>query len=720
MMQRKIFAILAMVLVLVLSIGVFAACNPKGDNPEMPVRHPEVDQEAYLAKSQQIYDAQFGEFKTAYAKALAAENVSKRYALMAIAEAKLMESGVFLPTTAQGGNYAISKAAPNTTTSVLWGNDRERFHNVIVADKLITARDRAAMKAEWAKMKSENKLGSEYESYVKTYLASKGYSVKRTYDIGYVSDPQTWDALATSNSEDSEAIINTYDSLLEYDALNNLRPALAQSHDISEDGLTYTFHLREGLTWVDSQGRKVADLKADDFVAGLQHMLDAESSLERLVQGVIKNATEYCEGTATIDEVGVKATDDYTVVYTLEQPTSYFLTMLGYNIFAPMSRSYYVSKGGKFGADFNAAAKDYTYGKTQNDIAYCGPYRVTSYAAESEVVFSKNESYWNKDGINVDKITWHYNDGSVATKAYDDVMSGVLDGAGLNAAALQKAKEGTVFSTYHYVSTPNANSFVNFVNLNRTYYANMNDETALVSPKTLEQAQKSTAAAQNVHFRRALAMGLDRVTYNAQSVGADLASVSLINSYTPGNFVSLAEDVTVDINGTATEFKAGTFYGQIMQAQINADGVKIKVWDPNADDGAGGSTGYDGWYNAENAKAELAIAISELAEQGIEVSASKPIYIDLPYLSSNTVYTNKANAYKQSIERSLEGKVIVNLVAASTQPEWLSSGYRISSGYQANYDIYDLAGWGPDFGDPSSYLDTVAEGGSMLKCLGIF
>lgn len=144
------------------------------------------------------------------------------------------------------------------------------------------------MKAEWATMKSENKLGSEYESYVRTYLTSHGYSIKRTYDIGYVSDPQTWDALATSNSEDSEAIINTYDSLLEYDSLNNLRPALAQSYDVSEDGLTYTFHLREGLTWVDSQGRKVADLKAEDFVAGFQHMLDAEGGLEFLVQGVVK------------------------------------------------------------------------------------------------------------------------------------------------------------------------------------------------------------------------------------------------------------------------------------------------------------------------------------------------------------------------------------------------------------------------------------------------
>ncbi|HBW05691.1 MAG TPA: peptide ABC transporter substrate-binding protein [Clostridiales bacterium] len=707
-----------MVLVLVLSVAVFAACNP--DSPEMPVRHPEIDQETYLTKSQEIYDAQLGEFKTAYAKALAAENVSERFALMAIAEAKLLESGVFLPATAQGGNYAISKAAPGTITSVLWGNDSDRFHNVIVATELIKATDRSAMKAEWSKMKSAGKLGAEYESYVKSYLTEKGYSIKRTYDIGYVSDPQTWDALATSNSEDSEAIVNTYDSLLEYDALNNLQPALAQSYDVSEDGLTYTFHLREGLTWVNSQGKKVADLKADDFVAGFQHMLDAEGGLEYLVQGVIKNAAEYCEGKATFAEVGVKATDERTVVYTLEQPANYFLTMLGYNIFAPMSRSYYESKGGKFGADFNAAAEDYKYGKTKDDIAYCGPYTVESYAKESEVVFTKNESYWNKDGINVDKITWHYNDNSVATKAYDDVMSGVLDGTGLNSAALQKAKQSTVFDTYHYVSTPNATSFVNFVNLNRTYYANMNDETALVSPKTLEQAQKTTKAVQNVHFRRALAMGLDRVTYNAQTVGAELAPVSLINSYTPGNFVSLTEDVTVDINGKATEFKKGTFYGQILQAQIDADGVKIKVWDPKADDGAGGSTGYDGWYNAENAKAELEIAISELAKEGVEVSASNPVHIDLPYNSASSVYTNRATAYKQSIEKSLEGKVIVNLVAAAKQDQWLYAGYRITAGYQANYDIYDLAGWGPDYGDPSSYLDTIAEGGYMLKCLGIF
>ena len=91
MKQRKIFAILAMVLVLVLSVGVFAACNPKegGNNDQTD---PDAERlEQYLAESAKIYGEQLGDFKAAYAKAVAeTKNTSKRYALMALAEAKLM------------------------------------------------------------------------------------------------------------------------------------------------------------------------------------------------------------------------------------------------------------------------------------------------------------------------------------------------------------------------------------------------------------------------------------------------------------------------------------------------------------------------------------------------------------------------------------------------------------------------------------------------------
>ena len=418
MKQRKIFAILAMVLVLVLSVGVFAACNPKEDGNKDQTDPDAERLEQYLAESAKIYGEQLGDFKAAYAKAVAeTKNTSKRYALMALAEAKLMESAVYVPGSAKGGTYAISKVAPNTFSSILWGNDMYRYHNALLADKLITAADRTALKAKWSTMRAEGKTAKDYETAVRTYFSEHGYSVKTTYNMGYASDPKTWDAQATSRAADSEAIVNTYDSLMEYDAFNVLQPAIAKSYTVSDDGLTYTFTLREGVKWVNSKGQEITELKADDFVAGFQHMLDAKGGLEYLVEGVIANAAEYNAKAVTFDKVGVKADGDYKVVYTLTEPKSYFLTMLGYNVFAPLCRSFYESQGGKFGSEFDASSTAYKYGKTQDNIAYCGPYVVTTNTAKAEIVFTKNESYWNKANINLDKITWKYNDGKDTLKA---------------------------------------------------------------------------------------------------------------------------------------------------------------------------------------------------------------------------------------------------------------------------------------------------------------
>lgn len=724
MKQRKIFAILAMVLVLVLSVGVFAACNPKEDGNKDQTDPDAERLEQYLAESAKIYGEQLGDFKAAYEKAVAeTKNTSKRYALMALAEAKLMESAVFIPGSANGGTYAISKVAPNTISSVLWGNDSDRFHNAILADKLITAADRTALKAKWSTMRAEGKTAKDYETAVKAYFSEHGYSVKTTYNMGYASDPKTWDAQATSRAADSEAIVNTYDSLMEYDAFNVLQYALAENHTVSDDGLTYTFTLRKDVKWVNSKGQEITELKADDFVAGFQHMLDAKGGLEYLVEGVIVNAAEYNAKAVTFDKVGVKADGDYKVVYTLTEPKSYFLTMLGYNVFAPLCRSFYESQGGKFGSEFDASSTAYKYGKTQDNIAYCGPYIVPTNTAKSEIVFSKNESYWNKANINLDKITWKYNDGKDTLKAYNDTKSGTLDGAGLNADSVTQAKTDkvggkTYFDEYHYVTATDATAFGTFVNINRTAYANAQDGKLQTAKDSAEQA-RTKAALSNVHFRRALAMALDRTSYNAQTVGKDLASVSLINSFTPGNFVSLTEDVTVSINGKDTTFKKGTYYGAIMQAQIDADKVKIKVWDPTADEGAGSSAGFDGWYNAENAMAELKIAMAELKAQGVDLEES-PIHLDLPAFISSQIYYNRAFSYKKSLADTLGKYVTIDLAGATTSDDWYNAGYYTDFGYQANYDLYDVSGWGPDFGDPSSYLDTLTEGGYMAKCLGIF
>lgn len=729
-LKRVLCALLALVMVL-----GFVGCKNNGDDKTTPapnntnkpaesevpattVPTTELPTGDYNAMSAAIYDAQLGAFNTLYQAAKEETNVSKRYALMAQAEAKLLEAAVLIPGTTNGGNYGLSRVAKRSASTVLWGNDSDRFHNVLVTTELITAEDQTHLKAMWNEVRGTG----TYTQKAIDYLTEKGYTLKNTYNMGYASDPKTWDALATSRSADSEAIVNTYDGLVEYDNENEIKPALAESWEVSEDGLTYTFHIRQGAKWVDAQGREVADVKADDFVAGMQHMLDAGGGLEYLVENIIVNALEYNTGDVTdFAEVGVKATDDNTVVYTLCQPTSYFITMLGYNVFAPMSRTYFESKGGVFGKDDYKTAVDagtMKYGQTVNDIAYCGPYTVTNHTAENTIVFEANPTYWNKDNITIKTLTWKFDDGKDPTKAYEDTKAGTLDGCGLSSASLEACKADGNFEKYCTVSDTDATSFVLFLNLNRNAYANFNDETKAVSTMTDDQKKRTDVAMLNVHFRRAIGMGLDIATYNGQVVGEELKLNSVRNSYTPGNFVALEEDVTVEINGESKTFAKGTYYGEIMQAQIDADGVKIKVWDAENQT----SDGFAGWHNPANAYEELQQAITELKEFGVEISKDNPIVMDLPYYSGNDIYTNRAQTLKQSVEEALQGCVVVNLVSCADAQEWYYAGYYTETGKDANYTLYDVSGWGPDYGDPATYLDTMLGDGAgyMAKCLGLF
>lgn len=724
-LKRVLCALLALVMVL-----GFVGCKNNGDDKTTPapnntnkpaeseVPATTVPTDDYNAMSAAIYDAQLGAFNTLYQAAKEETNVSKRYALMAQAEAKLLEAAVLIPGTTNGGNYGLSRVAKRSASTVLWGNDSDRFHNVLVTTELITAEDQTHLKAMWNEVRGTG----TYTQKAIDYLTEKGYTLKNTYNMGYASDPKTWDALATSRSADSEAIVNTYDGLVEYDNENEIKPALAESWEVSEDGLTYTFHIRQGAKWVDAQGREVADVKADDFVAGMQHMLDAGGGLEYLVENIIVNALEYNTGDVTdFAEVGVKATDDNTVVYTLCQPTSYFITMLGYNVFAPMSRTYFESKGGVFGKDDYKTAVDagtMKYGQTVNDIAYCGPYTVTNHTAENTIVFQANPTYWNKDNITIKTLTWKFNDGKDPTKAYEDTKAGTLDGCGLSSASLEACKADGNFEKYCTVSDTDATSFVLFLNLNRNAYANFNDETKAVSTMTDDQKKRTDVAMLNVHFRRAIGMGLDIATYNGQVVGEELKLNSVRNSYTPGNFVALEEDVTVEINGESKTFAKGTYYGEIMQAQIDADGVKIKVWDAENQT----SDGFAGWHNPANAYEELQQAITELKEFGVEISKDNPIVMDLPYYSGADIYSNRAQTLKQSVEEALQGCVVVNLVSCADAQEWYYAGYYTETGKDANYTLYDVSGWGPDYGDPATYLDTMLGDGAgyMAKCLGLF
>lgn len=674
----------------------------------------------HTAISDALYEATLGEFNTLFEEAKKSTNPSERFALMAIAEAKMLESGVIIPSTTNGGRYAISRVAPGTVTPVLWGSDSDRFHQVLVATEFIKSEDRTEMKEKYNELKGTG----GYEAWAKQYLADKGYTLKDTYTIGYSADAKTWDWINTNRSSDSEILVNVWDGLMEYDIEGVQQPALAESYTVSDDGLTYTFKIRQGVKWVDSQGRDLGvEVTAHDFVAGMQHVFDTSATtyLSGLYYGIIKNAEAYDYGEITdFAEVGIKAVDDYTLEYTLEAETPFFTSMFSYQTFAPLCRSFYESHGGKYGADFDPEASDYTYGTSPENIAYCGPYTVTNATETNTIVFQGNESYWNKDNINIKTITWLYNDGSDALKAYNDAVAGTIDNCGLSSSALPVAKEAGVFDAYHYITATDATTFTLWESLYRSIYHNYNDETAAVSSFNDEQKLRANLALQNQHLRLAIAYGVDKANYNAQVNGEDVKLLSVRNSYVPGTFVTLEEDVTVDINGTATTFKAGTNYGEILQAQVTADGYPFKVYDPNGDDGAGSSDGFDGWYNVANAKSELQTAIAELRASGVEITAENPLHLEYPYPQGVDSYENRGQAFKKSVEASLDGLIIIDLVACDGIYGWYDATYFFDSADEGNYNLCDNGGWGPDYGDPQTYLNTMIPYGDMIKMIGLY
>jgi len=739
--MKKKFLCLVLAFVMLMSL---AACGgkdnttPPADNTPAEDTTPADDTQApeetsdyhdVSVNDDEIYDMVFGEFYDAYMAAKEAPTVSERFAQMAIAEAKMLETAVMVPKRSLGGGYAMARVVPYTKSPVLWGHDEYRLEKVMTTEEPIRSEDISALRSLYGELKGTG----TYLEQAKAYMEEHGYTLKDTYNsLGdYNADVETWDILATDLQACSEFICKTEANPIQYDVENVMQPNLAESWETSEDGLTVTLHIRQGVQWVDSQGRKVADLVADDWVAAMQHMLDTKGGLEYLVDGLIEGATEYINGESTdFETVGVKAPDDYTLVYTLTQPASYFMTMMNYSIFAPMSRSYYTSQGGKFGTEFDAAAADYNYGKSPDNIAYCGPYLITNYTPKNTIVYQANPTYWDAANVNAKTLTFMYYDASDVMRVYNEFMAGNCDSCGLTAAPLEQAKADTVeidgetktvFDAYHFQSATNATAYMGFMNLNRKAFANYNDATKAVSTKTDEDNARTHAAMLNQHFRMALVTGLDRGSHNAQQYGEELKLAALINSYTPGDFVSLDEEVTIDINGTSKTYPVGTNYGVIVQDQITADGYPMKVYDPTAADGAGASSGFDGWYNPEYAESELAKAVEELAADGLEITAENPILIDFPYAQNSEVFTNMAHVVEQCWNGLGGGLVKVNLVACADTQEWYDAGYFPKTGADMNFDYADTSGWGPDYGDPCSYLDTLLPApGTFSKEFGLY
>lgn len=667
-----------------------------------------------------IFEAALGE----YQKALDAinpitgnteeyHNDSKRYVRLAQAEAKLLDSAVMLPTTTDGGSWAITRIAPNSVPSVQWGTDNDKLKSLVISDDFITREERAELKELYEQEKAK---GDEGNYDPAAYLVKEGHVLQTEYHTLFSMIPETLDIHNNSRATTTEYLANMVEGLVQYDNLGNLKPCIATSWEKSiENGkTTYTFTLRQDAKWFKSSGEVYAGITAQDFVDGFHHMLDCSAGLGELVCGVVDGAEEYFKGETTkFDEVGIKATDTYTLKITLTADIPYFLSMLTYSTFMPMNANFFTAQGGVFGrAKFKSKSKTaaYKYGKSGasnniDTILYNSAYLCTKITDGNQIVFQKNPNYYDADKVLVSYIDYTYTDSSDTDAYWNACLAGTYTGCTLSSELMTKAKANGYYDEYAYQTSTQATTYFLGYNLNRKNYG-ADSEASLQSTKLNNETEqtKTKKALINKNFRKALSYAFSKKTWNGITTTEDLAETSLRNMLVSPDFVSTTETVTIDDK----TWESGTVYGDMVQYyldQISGDGIRVQ-------------DGVDGWYLPTKAAEYFAEAKKELGEDFFK---DGPVQIDIINYSKSSTLNSQAQYYKKAIEEAFGSEyVTVNIMDTSNLTNYNNASYYGESSDDMNYDLFWGSGWGADYGDPLTYLNSLSENGYMTKVIGLF
>ena len=401
-----------------------------------------------------------------------------------------------------------------------------------------------------------------------------------------------------------EVIAATIEGLYTLDADGNAIPAIAKSYDVSEDGLVYTFHLREDAKW--SNGEPVT---ANDFVYAWRRLVDPNTASEYAfimdVAGVV-NAASVNAGEASLEELGVNAVDDYTLEVTLALPVPFFLQLMTFPSFFPMNEAFVTEKG----AD---------YAQTPEGLLANGPFKMTEWTQGHSFKVEKNDSYYDKDNVNIDGLEYKImKDAQTAALEFE---SGNLDVVRLTGEIVDLYKENEAFTLIHE---------------GYLWYIAPNEE--------VEELQ-------NVNLRQALGRAVNK---------EQLTETVLNDGSTVANFIV---PVTLATGPDGKDFRE-TSANDYMTYDVE---VAQEYW--------------------EKAKAEL----------GIET-------LTLELLFEDTDSMKKCAEFIQSeLQTNLPGLTI----ELKSQPKKNRLELMRAGDYQLG-----ITRWGPDYADPTTYLDMFITGSS--------
>ena len=470
---------------------------------------------------------------------------------------------------------------------------------------------------------------------------------------------ETFNILYAQRQEDSENLTNLVDGLLEVDTKGKLVPAIAKEWGTEDGGITWKFHIRDGVKWVDVNAQEKADCTAQDFATGLEWVLNFhknDSSNISMPVEMIEGAQEYYDYTKTLsaeeakaltagegskfrEMVGLETPDDYTVVYHCLAEKPYFDSLAAYVALYPLSQAMVDELGGPDGV------------KSMNNenMWYNGAYTMTSYLQGNEKVFTKNPMYWDTECERFDTVTVKMVESNdVAYQLYE---SGELDYVQLGEAQVTTIAKDPNHKFYNYL-VPDIPSKYSY-----QFHFNYNKKT--------EDGETDTnwnTAIANEAFRKAWYYGLDLSDYFKRS-NAINPMVCENNFYTMKGLVYTSD---------------GTEYTELVRQELGL--AESNGETPVRVDAA----------KAEEYKKQ---AMEELTALGVTF----PVEADYYIMASSQTALDSANVLAQCISDGLGDdfvKLNIKTYIKSVNQEVVNP----------HLHSFVLNGWGADYGDPQNYL----------------
>ena len=509
------------------------------------------------------------------------------------------------------------------------------------------------------------------------------FADEQVYRSLYSSEVTTMNYLVSGTTYELVVGANTIDSLVENDTFGNILPCGAESWEVSEDGLTWTFHLRAGQYWYDADGNQKDPVTANDYVAAARYVCDSamDCANSYLMDGWIVNASELLTYTAALlanpveqgtevgeeqdlvvdangiiyegsdwnketekydtwtevpavtpEDLGVEAVDDLTLVYHMVKPRPYFLTALQFGTYWPAPASLLAELGENYGLD-------------NYSMWFNGAYLLSEFKPQEKRIYTKNVNNWDAEHIYIERIEQTCNT-EAATLAPELFLRGEVDGADIGSDIVAD-----------WLSDPEKSQMISSTRVigDYSYFFGFNFEPKFAAEY---EPENWAIAVNNENFRKAVFHGIDRDGYLAAKYPGDDPSIHKINTVTPKGF-------------SVNNGKDYVFYGGLAK-----------------------------YTEGESFDPELAVQFRDAAKAELEAAGCKfPIKVPVNYNTSSTTWANCTMVLEQQLEGLLGADFIDIIVVPYSGSSFLGETRR-----NGNYALQEL-NWGADFMDPETWAD---------------